>query len=92
MTWIVWALLLLTHGGLARWAKGSRFYAPVSIVTDGLLIAIALITVDQLQDLGLLEILRVGLFFVAFGTAGRQLMNSMLTRYPEGPPPSAGSI
>jgi hypothetical protein len=92
MTWIVWAVLLLTHGALSRWAKGSRFFAPASIVADGILIAIALITVDQLQDLGMLDILRVGVFFVAFGTAGRQLMHSLLSRFPEGSPPSAGPI
>lgn len=92
MTWILWAVLLLTHGALSRWAKGSRFFAPASIVADGILIAIALITVDQLQDLGMLDILRVGVFFVAFGTAGRQLMHSLLSRFPEGSPPSAGSI
>ena len=92
MTWILWAVLLLTHGALSRWAKGSRFFAPASMVADGILIAIALITVDQLQDLGMLDILRVGVFFVAFGTAGRQLMHSLLSRFPEGSPPSAGSI
>lgn len=92
MTWIVWAVLLLTHGALSRWAKGSRFFAPASMVADGILIAIALITVDQLQDLGTLDILRVGVFFVAFGTAGRQLMHSLLSRFSEGAPPSAGSV
>ena len=92
MTWILWAVLLLTHGALSRWAKGSRFFAPASMVADGILIAIALITVDQLQDLGMLDILRVGVFFVAFGTAGRQLMHSLLSRFPEGSPPSAGPI
>lgn len=92
MTWILWAVLLLTHGALSRWAKGSRFYAPASIVADGILIAIALITLDQLQDLDVVEVARVGVFFVAFGTAGRQLMNSVLTRFPDGPPPNAGSF
>jgi hypothetical protein len=92
MTWIFWAVLLLSHGALARWAKGSRFYAPASIVADGILIAIALITVDQLQGLALLDMLRIGVFFIAFGTAGRQLMHSLLTRFPGTPPPSTGSI
>jgi len=82
MTWILWALLLLTHGALSRWAKGSRFYAPVSVIADGILIAVALITVDQLQGMSLLDALRIGLFFIAFGTAGRQLMNSFLNRFP----------
>jgi hypothetical protein len=92
MTWIFWAVLLITHGALSRWAKGSRFYAPASVVADGMLIAIALITVDQLQGLGLLDVLRIGLFFIAFGTAGRQLMHSLLTRFPGAPPPRTGSI
>jgi hypothetical protein len=80
MIWILWAVLLLAHGALARWAKGSRFFAPVSVVADGIMIAVALITVDQLQDMNVLDTLRIGLFFVAFGTAGRQLMNSLLVR------------
>jgi len=92
MTWIFWAVLLLTHGALSRWAKGSRFYAPASVVADGILIAIALITVNQLQGLGVLDVLRIGVFFVAFGTARRQLMHSVLSRYPSTPPPRAGSI
>jgi hypothetical protein len=49
-----------------------------------------LITVDQLEGLGVPEVLRIGLFFVAFGTAGRQLMHSLLSRNPETPPPRAG--
>jgi hypothetical protein len=93
MTWTLWAVLLLIHGALSRWAKGSRFHAPASIVADGILIAIALITMEQLQDLEVLEVLRIGVFFIAFGTAGRQLMNSVLTRFPEGPPPNnAGTV
>jgi hypothetical protein len=82
MTWILWAVLLLVHGALSRWARGSRFYAAASMVADGMLIAIALITMAQLQDLQLGEVLRIGIFFIAFGTAGRQLMNSVLTRFP----------
>ena len=81
-TWILWAVLLLVHGALSRWAKGSRFYAPASIVCDGILIAIALITMEQLEDLQILEVMRIGVFFIAFGTAGRQLMDSVLTRFP----------
>lgn len=80
MTWILWAMLLLTHGALSRWAKGSRFFAPAMIIADGVLIAIVLITLDQLQGLGVVDVLRVGAFFVAFGTAGRQLMHSVLSR------------
>jgi hypothetical protein len=81
-TWIFWAVLLIAHGALSRWAKGSRFFAPASVVADGMLIAIALITMAQLQDLQVAEVLRIGAFFIAFGTAGRQLMNSVLTRFP----------
>jgi hypothetical protein len=92
MTWILWAVMLLTHGALSRWAKASRFYAPASVIADGILIAIALITMDQLQGLGILDVLRIGVFFIAFGTAGRQLMHSLLTRFPGTPPPSTGSI
>ncbi len=80
MTWIFWAGLLLSHGALSRWAKGSRFYVPAATVADGILIAVALITMDQLQGVGLLDVLRIGVFFVAFGTAGRYLMNSILSR------------
>jgi hypothetical protein len=80
-TWIFWAVLLLAHGALTRWAKASRFYAPASMIADGMLIAIALITMEQLQDLEVLEVARIGVFFIAFGTAGRQLMNSVLTRF-----------
>lgn len=82
-TWILWAVLLLAHGALTRWARASRFFAPASIVADGILIAIALITMEQLQDLEVREVLRIGVFFIAFGTAGRQLMNSVLTRFPD---------
>jgi hypothetical protein len=93
MTWIFWAVLLITHGALSRWAKASRFYAPASVIADGMLIAIALITVDQLQGLAIPDMLRIGAFFIAFGTAGRQLMHSLLNRYAATPPPpSAGSI
>lgn len=81
-TWTLWAVLLIAHGALSRWAKGSRFYAPASIVADGLLIAIALITMEQLEDLQVLQVLRIGVFFIAFGTAGRQLMHSVLSRFP----------
>jgi hypothetical protein len=49
-----------------------------------------LITVDQLQSMEILDVLRVGVFFVAFGTAGRQLMNSFLERFPSNPPPRPG--
>jgi hypothetical protein len=78
MIWIVWALLLIAHGAVSRWAKTSQSYAQVSVVGDLLLIAVALITMDQLQGLGLEDVVRVGLFFTAFGWAGRQLMGSLL--------------
>jgi hypothetical protein len=90
MTWILWAVLLTSHGALSRWARGSRFYAPASIIADGVLIAIALITVDRLQGLGLLDVLRIGVFFIAFATAGSQLMHSVLSRFPAAPPARQG--
>ncbi len=79
MIWILWAVMLVTHGAFSRWvAQTTRTYAKASIVGDVLLISIGLITVDQLQGLAPLDVLRLGLFFVAFGTAGRQLMASVL--------------
>jgi hypothetical protein len=80
MIWILWALMLLTHGAFARWAQTARSYAKISIFADVLLIAIGLLTLDQLQGLGIVDMMRIGLFFVAFGAAGRQLMSSMLKR------------
>ena len=82
MTWIVWALMLITHGGYRRWAKTSRYYAAAAIFGDGLLIAIALITLERMQGMSVLEIARVGVFFMAFAVAGQQLMHSVLARYP----------
>jgi hypothetical protein len=80
MIWIIWALLLVSHGAVSRWAQTSDSYAKVSVLGDVLLMAVALITVDQLQGLGLPDVLRVGIFFTAFGWAGRQLMGSLLKR------------
>jgi hypothetical protein len=78
MIWILWALMLIAHGAISRWAQTARSYAKASVLGDVLLIAVALITIDELQGLGIEEILRVGLFFTAFGWAGRQLMGSVL--------------
>ena len=78
MIWILWALLLIAHGAISRWAQTARSYAKASVLGDVLLIAVALITIDRLQGLGIEEILRVGVFFTAFGWAGRQLMGSVL--------------
>jgi hypothetical protein len=78
MIWILWALMLIAHGAISRWAQTARSYAKVSALGDVLLIAVALITIDQLQGLGIEETLRVGLFFTAFGWVGRQLMGSVL--------------
>ncbi len=80
MIWIFWALMLLAHGAFARWAQTARSYATASIFGDLLLIAITLITLDQLQGLSIVETVRIGLFFVAFGAAGRQLMGTLLGR------------
>src|SRR3984957_7240217 len=78
MLWIVWALLLVSHGALSRWAQTAYSYAKVSVLGDVMLMAVALITLDQLQGLGFAEVLRLGVFFTAFGWAGRQLMGSVL--------------
>jgi len=80
MTWILWALLLVSHGAVSRWARSSRRFALAGLLGDCLLMAIALITIDQLQGMTLLETARLGLFFAAFGTCGRQLMHSILGR------------
>lgn len=81
MIWILWALLLIGHGAFVRWAETARSYAKVAVIGDLVLIAIALVTIDQLQGMGPVDVLRVGLFFVAFGTAGRQLMGSALRQH-----------
>jgi hypothetical protein len=78
MIWILWALLLIAHGAVSRWAQTARSYVKVAVLGDVLLIAVALITIDQLQGLSTEEIVRIGLFFTAFGWAGRQLMGSVL--------------
>jgi hypothetical protein len=78
MLWIVWALMLLSHGAFARWVQNSRGYAKVAVIGDLMLVAIALVTIDQLQGMTFLDYLRIGVFFIAFGTAGRQLMVSVL--------------
>ena len=80
MLWILWALMLIGHGAFVRWAENGRSYAKTAVFGDVLLIAIGLITVDQLQGMSLLDMLRIGAFFVAFGVAGRQLMGSALRR------------
>jgi hypothetical protein len=78
MLWILWALMLISHGALARWAQTVRSHAKVAMLGDLLLIAIALVTIDQLQGVGILDVLRLGVFFTAFGYAGRRLMGSLL--------------
>lgn len=84
MIWMFWAILLLGHGAFSRWARTSSAHAFAAIFGDGLLIAIGLFTVEQLQGVGLGDFLRLGLFFVAFGTAGHHLMDSVLQRYRPG--------
>jgi hypothetical protein len=81
MIWILWALMLIGHGAFVRWAETARSYAKVAVIGDLALIAIALVTIDQLQGMSLVDVLRVGLFFIAFGTAGRQLMGSALRHH-----------
>lgn len=78
--WTLWAVLLITHGAFSRWVETAENRAKVAMVGDVVLIAVALITIDQLQGLNFVDFLRVGLFFTAFGWAGRQLMGSLLGR------------
>jgi|HubBroStandDraft_5_1064220.scaffolds.fasta_scaffold1337338_2 hypothetical protein len=78
MIWTVWAVMLVAHGAYARWAKTTRRYAALAIIADALLIAIAVLTIDQIQDLSAPEWVRIGVFFVAFGVAGRELMGGVL--------------
>jgi hypothetical protein len=78
MIWTVWAVLLVAHGAFSRWARTTSRYAAMSTLADALLIVIGLITIDQMQGLPAPEFLRIGIFFVAFGVTGRQLMGSML--------------
>lgn len=80
MIWILWALLLVTHGAFSRWVETVENRAKVAIIGDVVLIAVALLTIDQLQELNFAEFVRVGIFFTAFGCAGRQLMGSLLKR------------
>jgi hypothetical protein len=88
MTWTFWAALLIAHGAFSHWTKIARWPALVSVFADGLLIAIGLITLELLQGLSAGDILRVGLFFAAFGASGRQLMHGVLRKYgPEPLPP-----
>jgi hypothetical protein len=82
MIWIVWALLLVSHGALSRWAQTAASYAKLSVLGDVILIAVGLITVDALQGLALADVLRVGVFFTAFGWAGRRSMGRVLAREP----------
>ena len=78
--WTLWALLLLSHGAFSRWLETVENRAKVAVVGDVVLIAVALMTIDQLQGLSLADFVRVGIFFTAFGWAGRQLMGSLLRR------------
>jgi hypothetical protein len=80
MLWILWALMLICHGAFVRWAENTRSYAKAAVFGDLLLIAIGLLTLDQLQGMTLVDMARIGAFFVAFGVAGRQLMGSALRR------------
>ena len=80
MFWTIWALLLLMHGALRRWAQSRTVQPFAATCSDVLLIAIGLLTIDQLQGLGVAAVVRVGLFFVAFGYSGRQLAGCLLAR------------
>ena len=78
MIWILWALLLVTHGAFSRWVETVENRAKVAVVGDVVLMAVALLTIDQLQELNFAEFVRVGIFFTAFGWSGRRLMGSLL--------------
>jgi 2-methylisocitrate lyase-like PEP mutase family enzyme len=80
MIWTVWALLLVAHGAYARWAKNTSRGAAFAAVADALLVVIAIVTIAQIQDLSGADLARIGIFFVAFGVAGRQFMNGVLRR------------
>jgi hypothetical protein len=80
MFWTIWALLLVTHGALSRWVQSSSAQPFIATCSDALLIAIGLLTIDQLQGLAVPAVVRVGLFFVAFGYAGRRLIGCFLPR------------
>ena len=70
--------MLVAHGAYSRWARTTRRYASLAVIADALLIVIALVTIDQIQDLRGLDTLRIGVFFIAFGVAGRELMGGVL--------------
>ncbi len=80
MFWTIWALLLVAHGALSRWVQSRSAQPLAATCGDVLLIAIGLLTIDQLQELGAPAVVRVGLFFVAFGYSGRQLVGCFLPR------------
>ncbi len=80
MFWIIWALLLIGHGALSRWVQLAPRYPLTATFSDVLLIAIGVLTVSQIQELTVPDILRVGVFFVAFGCSGRQFTNAVLSR------------
>ena len=78
MIWTVWALLLVSHGAFSGWVRAASRHALLATLGDALLIAVGLMTISQLQGLQAREFFWVGAFFVAFGVAGRQLMNGIL--------------
>lgn len=80
MNWTIWALLLIAHGAFTRWVQAMPRHPLVTTANDVLLIAIGLLTVSQLQGLAGPDILRVGIFFVAFGYSGRRLTSTLLAR------------
>lgn len=80
MIWALWAVLLITHGAFSRWVETVENRAKVAVFGDVVLIAVASITLDQLQELNVADFVRVGIFFTAFGWSGRQLMGSLMRR------------
>jgi 2-methylisocitrate lyase-like PEP mutase family enzyme len=78
MIWIVWALMLVAHGAYARWAQVTSRSAAFAAIADALLVVIAIVTIAQIQDLRGADLARIGVFFVAFGVAGREFMTGLL--------------
>jgi 2-methylisocitrate lyase-like PEP mutase family enzyme len=78
MVWTVWAFMLVAHGAYARWVQTTTRYAEFAVIADALLVIIAFVTITQIQDLRGADLARIGIFFVAFGVAGRQFMNGAL--------------
>jgi len=81
MTWIFWAVMP-SPTARSPAGEGLTLFMPSLVVADGILIAIALITVDQLQGLGVLDVLRIRGVLHRLWHRWAQLMHSLLSRHP----------